>query len=285
MPSSYTTRNRLTLQATGENINVWGQILNSGVFDQIDKALDGVTTISASGATTLTTANGADDQAKSRVLNVTATGPAQITIPSVEKFYIVRAATADATITNGTASLIIKAGDCMGVVTDGVAIWPVRSTDFNGQRLKRIGAPQASDDAATRKYVDDAALAGQANLPVGTGNRGRYLRVKADESGPEWEPDEIYLTADYAAEVGDRLVCDTSGGSFTLTLPGGARDGDWVQVRDGGNSPSFSGWATNTLMLDGGGGTINGASTVNCNLKGVAITLRFHGGEWRVKLG
>lgn len=285
MPSSFTTRNRLTLQATGENINLWGQILNSGVFEQIDKAMDGVTTISASGPTTLTTANGADDQARSRVLNVTAPGPAQITIPSVEKFYIVRAAVADVTITNGTASLIIRSGDCMGVVTDGVAIWPVRSTDFNGQRLRRIGAPQASDDAATRKYVDDAALAGQANLPVGTGNRVRYLRVKADESGPEWEPDEIYLTAGYTASVGDRLVCDTSGGSFTVTLPAAPQDGDWIALRDGSNGASGPGWAENGLLLDPNGSTINGEAVVNCNLKGAAITLRFLNGGWSVKLG
>lgn len=285
MPSNFTGRNRLTLQATGENINLWGQILNSGVFEQIDTAMDGVTTISASGPTVLTTANGADDQARSRVLNITATAAAQITIPSVEKFYIVRAAAADVTITNGAASLIIKAGDCMGVVTDGVAIWPVRSTDFNGQRLKGIGAPQASDDAATRKYVDDAALAGQANLPVGTGNRVRYLRVKADESGPEWELDEIHLTEDYTATVGDRMVCDTSGGSFTVTLPATPQDGDWIALRDGSNGVSSGGWADNNLLLNPNGSTVNGEAVVNCNLKGAAITLRYLGGEWSVKLG
>ncbi len=173
MPSSYTPRNRLNLQATGENINLWGQILNAGGLELIDEAMDGVATISASGPTTLTTVNGADDQARYRVLNVTATGQAQITIPSVEKFYIVRAASADATITNGTASLIVKAGDCMGVVTDGVAIWPVRSTDFAGQRLKNIGTPQQSTDAVTKLYADGLAFA--AALPAQTGNEGRYV--------------------------------------------------------------------------------------------------------------
>lgn len=104
MPSAYTPRNRLTKQATGESINLWGIILNA-VLDLIDAAMDGVTTISAPGSTILTTANGAADQARSRVLNITAPTAAQITIPSVEKFYIVRAALADVTITNGSSSL------------------------------------------------------------------------------------------------------------------------------------------------------------------------------------
>lgn len=105
MPSNYTPRSRLNLQATGENINLWGQILNAGGLELIDAAMDGVTTISAPGSTILTTANGAADQARSRVLNITAPTAAQITIPSVEKFYIVRAALADVTITNGSSSL------------------------------------------------------------------------------------------------------------------------------------------------------------------------------------
>lgn len=70
MPSSYTLRARFVLQATGEGTNVWGLVLNQGVFDLIDFAINGVVTISASGATTLTTANGAADQARGAVLNL-----------------------------------------------------------------------------------------------------------------------------------------------------------------------------------------------------------------------
>jgi hypothetical protein len=72
MPSSYTPRNRLTKQAPGEGLNVWGTILNTGVFELIDVLADGIVTIGAAGATTLSAANGAADQARARVLNVTA---------------------------------------------------------------------------------------------------------------------------------------------------------------------------------------------------------------------
>lgn len=285
MPSSYTTRNRADKQATGENINTWGLRLNDGVLDVFDDALDGVLTLSAAGPVTLGTANGAPDQARKRVLNVTATGPVTITIPSVEKWYLVRAAVADVTVTNGGSSVVISAGDIGVVFTDGASLFYARASDFNGRRLTRVGAPTVATDAATKKYVDDAALAGQASLPVGTGNRGRYLRVKADETGPEWEPGEIFVTANHAASVGERLICDTRGGSFTVALPDNPRDGDWVALRDGGNGTMTDGWAAVNVILDPGTHTINGETSVNCDIKGAALEVRFTNGEWSVKLG
>ncbi len=38
MPSTYSARARYTLQAPGENLNLWGVILNQGVFALVDEA-------------------------------------------------------------------------------------------------------------------------------------------------------------------------------------------------------------------------------------------------------
>lgn len=158
MPSSYTARARFTLQATGENTNTWGVILNQGAFDLIDFAINGVVTISASGATTLTTANGAADQARGAVLNYTGTAAGTLTIPSVEKVYHVRAATAALTVTNGSSSLTIAAGDSATVVSNGTAIWKLQDNNRGGARLRNLGAPTADTDAATKRYVDETAF-------------------------------------------------------------------------------------------------------------------------------
>ena len=174
MPSSYTPRNRFTLQATGEGLNVWGNILNEGVFGLIDYAADGVAVISASGPTTLTTANGAADQARARVLNVTATGPSTITIPSSEKLYVVRAANAPVTITNGSNSLTLNAGSVAWIVTDGTFILPVRVTDLGGSRLTNVGTPTANSDACTKLYADTLAF-NSVNLPAQAGNAGKFV--------------------------------------------------------------------------------------------------------------
>lgn len=183
MPSSYTARNRLTKQATGENVNVWGNILNSGVFELVDFLSDGVVTISATGATALSTANGAADQARGRILNVTA-ATATITIPSVEKFYVVRSVGVT-TLTNGANSVVLSAGEIGFIITDGTGIWKQALTDMAGQRLKNLGAPINTTDAATRKYVDDTAFAAAGgNLPGQSGNAGKFLQT--DGAIPGW---------------------------------------------------------------------------------------------------
>lgn len=182
MPSAYTERNRLTKQATGENVNTWGLILNA-VLDLIDFALDGVTTISASGATALTTANGSADQARSRILNVTAAAAAIITIPSVEKFYIVRAATADVTITNGASSATVKAGDIATVITDGTTVWRAVATDFAGRRVRAVGTPVENTDAANKLYVDSTAFS--SVLPGVAGQAGKFIYT--DGENAFWE--------------------------------------------------------------------------------------------------
>jgi hypothetical protein len=174
MPS-YTTRNRLTKQDEGSNTNTWGAVLNL-MFDLIDASLDGVITISTGGATTLSTANGATDQARQRVIRFTATTSGTITIPSVQKNYVVHAIQADCIITNGSASVTVASGTSALVYTDGTVVVRVISNDFGGLRLRAVGAPQVDTDAATKKYVDDTAFGTAAgSLPGQTGNAGKFL--------------------------------------------------------------------------------------------------------------
>lgn len=287
MPSTYTARARFTLQATGENTNTWGLILNQGAFGLIDFAINGVVTISASGATVLTTANGSADQARAAVLNYTGATAGTLTIPSVEKVYQVRAATAPVTVTNGSSSVTVAAGDAATIITDGATIWKLQVNDRGGARLRNLGAPTTNTDAATKKYVDDAAFGGVVNFPGLTGNRSRTLRVNAAQTNAEWEPDEITVTGAYLAAPGNRLVADTSGGSFTITLPASPAEGDQVWIRDGGNTSTAQGWKGNPLTINPNGSTVRGDpdATTSLNIKGVRVTFLYHTGAWSVTIG
>lgn len=191
MPSSYTDRNRLTLQATGENINTWGVVNNVGVVEQIDFALDGVTTISAGGSVVLTTANGADDQSRARMLKITAPTAAAITIASVEKWYLVcnLSSTVSHTITNGAASVTIYPGERTAVLTDGAAVWKFVVADAGGQRIRNVGAPGDSSDAATKGYVESIAFENVGDLPAQAGNAGKF--VSTDGTNASWQPVEV----------------------------------------------------------------------------------------------
>lgn len=248
--SSFTSRNRLSLQVTGSNLNVWGNILNDGVFALADFALDGVVTISASGPTTLSTANGEVDQARGRIINVTATAPATITIPSVEKLYVVRAAVASVSITNGSSLITLPAGSVSWIVTDGASIWQVRTTDLGGARLQNVGAPLFSTDAATRFYVDQTAFTMAAgSLPGQSGNAGKSLVTDgtvASWGGPFAAvrdvlvdvPGETYTLQE--ADAG-KLLRFTSATAVTVTLPNSLSAGWnvlWSQL--GAGQVSFS---------------------------------------------
>jgi len=91
--ATYTTRIRLEKQANGANSGSWGTVLNQNVIDLVDEAIAGYTIVSCSSAPiTLSSNNGATDQARSAVLEFqgTLTSSVDITIPSVSKIYFVK---------------------------------------------------------------------------------------------------------------------------------------------------------------------------------------------------
>ncbi|MFN9925847.1 MAG: hypothetical protein ACK53I_02790, partial [Phenylobacterium sp.] len=70
MPSSWSTTLRLELQYTGENINLRGEKLNTALA-HADKAIAGWTLKPRTGPVTLSTANGAADDARAATLKFT----------------------------------------------------------------------------------------------------------------------------------------------------------------------------------------------------------------------
>lgn len=286
MPSSYTASARFVLQATGEGTNVWGTILNSGAFSLIDEAIAGNTT-SSTATLTLSTSNGATDQARKAILNYTGSTAGVWTIPSVSKVYQVRNPSAQLTLTNGSNSLVLVSGDSATVATDGTSIWKVQSADFAGRKITNIAAPTSDLDASTKKYVDDTAFGSITNLPGQAGNAGKFLTT--DGSTASWGvaiAPATRKTANYTAVSGDRLECDTSGGAFTITLPATPAAGDRVSIWDGGANGTVQGFAGNNLTVGRNGLTINGLSEdATISTRGAGVTFEYVNSTWRVHLG
>lgn len=177
MPSNYTASLRFEMQATGENINLWGEKLDN-VAARTDDAIAGWAdvTVNAAGYA-LTTALGIVDEARKAVIRATGAG-GPLTIPPVSKTYDVwNACTGVLTVTNGSASATVQPGEIVRIITDGAGkLSRVQMTSMGGARLSGVGAPIANTDAATKKYVDDTAfgMAGGA-LPGQSGNAGYFL--------------------------------------------------------------------------------------------------------------
>lgn len=184
MTATYTTRNRWTKQAIGSNTNTWGDVLNL-VFDLMDASDDGVTTVSQTTPYTLTTANGATDEARRRVIRYTGATASTITIPAVEKVYLVDAVTADCTITNGSNSVTVPGGMSSLIYTNGTLMRTIQNRWFANQRITGVASPTVSTDAANKGYVDSQAFeAAAGNLPGQPGNAGKFLTT--DGTNASW---------------------------------------------------------------------------------------------------
>ena len=90
--ASYTTSLRLVQPATGEYSGTWGTQVNTGLTALVDTSVAGTATITMTAADyTLSTANGATDEARAAILNLTgAPGAARnIIVPALSKLYVV----------------------------------------------------------------------------------------------------------------------------------------------------------------------------------------------------
>lgn len=247
MTESYTTRNRLTKIGAGDLTNTWGDTENT-TKDILDAALDGWATIALTADHTLTTANGASDEARNRMLKLTGTGAYTLTIPAVSKAYAIwNALSGVLTVSNGTASVTLAAGEIGWVIHDGGSnVARVRATDFGGSRLTSVADPTGAQDACTKAYADALAFSsGSGSLPGQTGNSGKFLTTNG--STASWG---------YAVTAGSGLASVTSS---TVSVTGAAAS----DVR--GGSDTTKAVTASALMASSAFQTLTDAATIAWN--------------------
>jgi len=101
----------LALPTTGDLSGTWGTTVNDSITSLIDSAVAGTTTLSANADVTLSTTNGAANQARNAIILWTASNGAttrNITAPAQSKAYVV--------INAGTGSIVVRgSGPTTGV--------------------------------------------------------------------------------------------------------------------------------------------------------------------------
>ena len=175
MPSSYTSSARFTLQATGENNNTWGVILNAGVFQLVDDNINGRLAFVLSGVKTLSTVLGATDEARMAMLDVTGGTGGIVNVPAVSKGYFIRNNTSGSVLISngGPVTQTFEPGDMGPVFTDGAGA--VFATLIGNQRIRDF---VTQGDQAVIDYVNATISAGNQLLPPAAGQAGHALIVR-----------------------------------------------------------------------------------------------------------
>lgn len=191
--STYTPSLGLELITPGSQAGLWGNTTNNSLT-LIDQAITGVTPISfasASGTTyTLTDYNGAEDESRAAVLNITgtATGANTVVIPNKQKTYLVRNNTGqDVTFQTAspTATYVVGAGYSIlifcdgnnnvftGIASPGVGTLSVNAggtgaTTFTAGFVKSTGGTNALTSASAVSLSSEVT----GTLPVSNGGTG-----------------------------------------------------------------------------------------------------------------
>ena len=88
----------------------------------------------------------------------------------------------------------------------------------------------------------------------------------------------VYKTANYTVQDKEGVLADTTGGSFTVTLPATPATGTQVVVADAGGA-----WGTNNLTVGRNGSAISGlAEDLTCDISGASVQLVYDGTTWEV---
>jgi hypothetical protein len=217
---TYTQRTRLALQETGSNLNTWGSRANTAVFSLTDEAVAGVASFTLSGTKTLTSNNGASDEARRAVLNVTGGTGGTITIPSVQKTYLVsNRSTGDVIITTGGgATATVPAGDGLAVFCDATNVYVARGYNFAGQKITNVGTATVATDGINKAYGDniltqantytDQVAQASGNLPNQTGFAGNLLTTNGTSAS--WTTPGAFGVLTAANNLSDVLSASTA---------------------------------------------------------------------------
>jgi hypothetical protein len=239
----------LALPTTGDLSGTWGTTVNDSITQLLDSAVAGTTTLSADTDVTLSTTNGAANQARNAVILWTASNGAttrNITAPAQSKAYLV--------INAGTGSIVIRgSGPTTGVTlpagTRALVAWngsdfvkvasnpAVLTTDVSGVLPIANGGTGTSSTTFANLATNVTGL-----LPVANG--GTATATPALVAGAN-----VTITGTWP----NQTIAAAAPGTGTVT----AVTASAPLASSGGTTPNIS--VTGTLATaNGGTGNING---------------------------
>ena len=193
MASTYSPSLRIELIGQGEQSGTWGITTNNNLGSLIEQAITGVQTISMANATyTLTSYDGAVDQARNAVLVLTGTNlaPQDLVAPAVEKVYLISNNTGNTVNikTSGGNAASIRDGSYAQVYCDG--------TDFfnatpSGNSVQGNLAVSGSITAGANITATNTITANTISATNYVGLTGRIIQTVQTNTGTQ-----LFMTDD-----------------------------------------------------------------------------------------
>ena len=163
----------LALPTTGDLSGTWGTTVNTAITDLLDDAVAGTVTLSADADVTLTTTNGADNQARNAVILWTASNGAttrNITAPAQSKAYVVINAGTGSVVIRGsgpTTGVTVVSGEKCLVAWNGSDFVKISTTEVDGVSTISFGSTGLTPSTATSGAVTVAGTLAVANGGTG----------------------------------------------------------------------------------------------------------------------
>lgn len=124
MASTYSNL-KIQLMATGENSGTWGNVTNTNLGTALEQAITGSVDVTVNSDTTLSlTDTNAAQNARALRLNLTGSGSANLTVPAIQKLYLINNATlGTVTVKNATgATIAVPTTKTMWVFSTGTGV-------------------------------------------------------------------------------------------------------------------------------------------------------------------
>jgi hypothetical protein len=164
---------------------------------------------------------------------------------------------------------------------DGTGYWSNNNPSVDTSSLATWSALTSTNNAI-RTLISDRVQVANLNSTLAdywpSANVISYVAASAGGGGGGGGLTYSTKTSNYTASSGEGILADTSGGSFTITLPASPSEGDQVIIADSGDF-----FSNNNLTVDRNGSTIIGdAEDLVLNIDTSSTTLIYDGSTWQI---